>query len=69
MRLEDDLSGREAYLAGPPPLIDAAIPVLVRKGIDEDDIFYDKFTSTAEMEEGEPQEKAQEGPEFHERRG
>jgi propane monooxygenase reductase subunit len=69
MRLEDDLSGREAYLAGPPPLIDAAIPVLMRKGIDEDDIFYDKFTSTAEMEEGEPQEKAQEGPELHERLG
>ena len=67
MRLEDDLSGTEAYLAGPPPMIDAAIPVLMRKGVDEDDIFYDKFTSTAEMEEGEPQETAQEGPELHER--
>jgi hypothetical protein len=48
-------------------MIDAAIPVLMRKGVDEDDIFYDKFTSTAEMEEGEPQETAQEGPELHER--
>jgi propane monooxygenase reductase subunit len=67
MRLEGDLSGTEAYLAGPPPMIDAAIPVLMRKGVDKDSIFYDKFTSTAEMEEGEPQEVAQEGPEFQER--
>jgi propane monooxygenase reductase subunit len=64
MRLEDDLSGTEAYLAGPPPMIDAAIPVLMRMGVDEKDIFYDKFTSTAGMEEGEPQDKEQEGPEF-----
>jgi propane monooxygenase reductase subunit len=63
-RLEGDLSGTEAYLAGPPPMIDAAIPVLMRLGVDEKDIFYDKFTSTAEMEEGEPQDKEQEGPEF-----
>jgi propane monooxygenase reductase subunit len=67
MRLEGDLSGTEAYLAGPPPMIDAAIPVLMRKGVDKDSIFYDKFTSTAEMEEGEPQEVAQEGPELQER--
>ena len=67
MRLEGDLSGTEAYLAGPPPMIDAAIPVLMRKGVDEDDIFYDKFTITAEMEEGEPQKTAQGGPELHER--
>ena len=66
-RLEDNLSGTEAYLAGPPPMIDAAIPVLMRKGVDEDDIFYDKFTITAEMEEGEAQDKEQEGPELHER--
>ncbi len=66
-RLEGDLSGTEAYLAGPPPMIDAAIPVLMRMGVDENDIFYDKFTSTAGMEEGEPQDKEQEGPEFQER--
>jgi len=66
-RLEGDLSGTEAYLAGPPPMIDAAIPVLMRLGVDEKNIFYDKFTSTAEMEEGEPQDKEQEGPEFQKR--
>lgn len=35
----------QAYLCGPPPMIDAAIPVLVRKGISEDRIFFDKFTA------------------------
>ena len=31
-RLEDDLSETEAYLAGPPPMIDAALPVLMKNG-------------------------------------
>jgi propane monooxygenase reductase component len=65
-RLEGDLSGTEAYLAGPPPMIDAAIPVLERKGVDEEDIFFDKFTITAEMEEGEEM-KEESGPSFPER--
>jgi len=39
----------QAYLCGPPPMIDAAIPVLIRKGISEDRIFFDKFTSTAKV--------------------
>src|SRR3712207_942987 len=65
--LEDDLNGTEAYMAGPPPMIDAAIPVLMRMGVDEDDIYYDKFTITAEMEEGEAQDNEQVGPEPQER--
>jgi propane monooxygenase reductase subunit len=40
----------QAYLCGPPPMIDAAIPVLVSKGISEDRIFYDKFTPTGTAE-------------------
>jgi propane monooxygenase reductase subunit len=51
-RLEGDLTGTEAYMAGPPPLIDAALPVLEMKGVNEDDIHYDKFTITAEVDEG-----------------
>ena len=39
-----DAFGAEAYLCGPPPMIDAAIPVLLAAGIDEHDICYDKFT-------------------------
>lgn len=33
----------EAYLCGPPPMIDAAIKVLTRKGVHEMYIYYDKF--------------------------
>jgi propane monooxygenase reductase subunit len=50
-RLEGDLSGFEAYLCGPPPMIDATIPVLTAKGCGEARIFYDKFTITASEEE------------------
>jgi propane monooxygenase reductase component len=48
--LEDGQMNTQAYLCGPPPMIDAAIPVLVRKGISEDRIFYDKFTPTGKVE-------------------
>ncbi len=34
---------QEAYLCGPPPMIDAAIGVLVSKGINANEIYYDKF--------------------------
>jgi propane monooxygenase reductase subunit len=50
-RLEGDLSGHEAYLCGPPPMIDASVPVLVAHGVPEAKIFYDKFTITASEEE------------------
>jgi hypothetical protein len=42
-------------------MIDAAIPVLTQMGVDEDDIYYDKFTITSEMEEGAPQGEEAEG--------
>jgi propane monooxygenase reductase component len=54
-RLEGDLSGREAYLCGPPPMIDAAIATLQAKGCGEARIFYDKFTVTASEEEQDSQ--------------
>lgn len=34
----------EAYLCGPPAMIDATIPVLKSKGIKAEDIFFDKFS-------------------------
>jgi propane monooxygenase reductase subunit len=49
-RLEPDLSGRDAYVCGPPPMVDAAIPALTALGVREDNIFYDKFTTTGEQE-------------------
>jgi propane monooxygenase reductase subunit len=50
-RREGDLGDYEAYLCGPPPMIDAAIAVLQAKGCGEARIFYDKFTITASEEE------------------
>jgi propane monooxygenase reductase subunit len=61
-RLEGDLDGTEAYLAGPPPMIDAAIPVLEMKGVDTDHIYFDKFTTTGESEGSEQKEVR--GPQF-----
>jgi len=49
-RCEPDLSGRDAYVCGPPPMVDAAIPGLQALGVREDNIFYDKFTTTGEQE-------------------
>ena len=38
-----DFSKVEAYLCGPPPMIDAVIRVLTTKGVKESDIYFDKF--------------------------
>jgi propane monooxygenase reductase subunit len=48
-RLEDDVSEVDAYLCGPPPMVDAAIALLEAKGVPEAHIYYDKFTTTAEQ--------------------
>jgi propane monooxygenase reductase subunit len=47
-RCEPDLSGRDAYVCGPPPMVEAAIPALTGLGVREESIFYDKFTTTGE---------------------
>lgn len=39
--------GAEAYLCGPPPMIDAAIALLEGAGIDRCDMHFDKFTPVA----------------------
>jgi Na+-transporting NADH:ubiquinone oxidoreductase subunit F len=39
----EDARNFEAYLCGPPPMIDASIAVLTKKGIDLNSIYYDKF--------------------------
>jgi Na+-transporting NADH:ubiquinone oxidoreductase subunit F len=36
-------SKRQAFLCGPPPMIDAVMRILKDKGMREEDIFYDKF--------------------------
>lgn len=39
-----DVKGAELYMCGPPPMIDRAIDIACKLGIDLDAIHYDKFT-------------------------
>ena len=39
----EDGSGRQAFLCGPPPMIEATIAVLREKGIQRERVFYDEF--------------------------
>ncbi len=39
----EDGDRKEAYLCGSPVMIDSVIPILMAKGMPEDQIFYDKF--------------------------
>jgi propane monooxygenase reductase subunit len=50
-RSEQGLDGVDAYLCGPPPMVDAAQEMLMRLGVDEARIHFDKFTTTANTEE------------------
>jgi len=47
---ETSLEGMDAYVCGPPPMVDAAIATLTDLGVREQYIFYDKFTVTGEPE-------------------
>ncbi|MCW2614277.1 MAG: ascD [Frankiales bacterium] len=47
---ETDLRRTDAYVCGPPPMVEAAITVLSDLGAPEQRIFYDKFTTTGESE-------------------
>jgi propane monooxygenase reductase subunit len=48
-RLETDLAEVDAYLCGPPPMVDAAIALLEAKGVPEEHIYFDKFTTTEQQ--------------------
>jgi propane monooxygenase reductase subunit len=45
-RQETDLKRAHAYLCGPPPMVEAAMPLLAQLGVPEKHIYYDKFTTT-----------------------
>jgi propane monooxygenase reductase component len=47
-RLEGDVAEVDAYVCGPPPMVEAAIALLEAKGVPEAHIYYDKFTTTAD---------------------
>jgi propane monooxygenase reductase subunit len=46
-RSEPDLTEHEAYICGPPPMVDAAMALLERRGVPPERIYFDKFTTTA----------------------
>lgn len=49
---DDFASNTQAYLCGPPVMIDGAIEIFNKKGLSNDDIFYDKFLDASSMEGG-----------------
>ncbi|MFC0110715.1 NADH:ubiquinone reductase (Na(+)-transporting) subunit F [Kibdelosporangium aridum] len=50
-RLERNLTSADAYVCGPPPMVEAALELLPVLGVAEKRIFYDKFTTTGEAED------------------
>ena len=47
-RVAGTLKGAHAYVCGPPPMVEAALPMLAAAGVEERRIYYDKFTTTAD---------------------
>ena len=43
---EQDLSGSDSYVCGPPPMVEAAMATLEGLGAPTKNIYYDKFTTT-----------------------
>ena len=50
--LAGNLAGADAYVCGPPPMVEAALPLLEQLGVAPKRIFYDKFTTTGDA--GDP---------------
>ena len=47
-RHESGLARAHAYICGPPPMVEAAVPLLTRLGVPEKHVYWDKFTTTGE---------------------
>jgi ferredoxin-NADP reductase len=45
--VDDELEQPDVYMCGPPPMVEAAQAMLDRRGVDEQRIFVDKFTTSA----------------------
>ncbi|MQA63005.1 MAG: 2Fe-2S iron-sulfur cluster binding domain-containing protein [Actinophytocola sp.] len=50
-RMAGDLTGADAYVCGPPPMVEAAVELLPALGVAEDRVFYDKFTTSGDAGE------------------
>lgn len=48
---EPELHRSEVYLCGPPPMVDAALELAARLGVPDDQVFYDKFTTSVREDE------------------
>jgi propane monooxygenase reductase component len=51
-RHETDLKEVHAYICGPPPMVEAAVPLLTQLGVPEERVYFDKFTTTGDPSEG-----------------
>jgi propane monooxygenase reductase subunit len=49
-RGESSLVRTDAYVCGPPPMVEAALELLPALGVEDKRIFYDKFTTTGETD-------------------
>jgi propane monooxygenase reductase subunit len=49
-RHEEGFDAVDAYVCGPPPMVEAAQALLIAKGVPESRIYYDKFTTTESEE-------------------
>jgi propane monooxygenase reductase subunit len=49
-RRVSNLKGTHAYICGPPPMVEAAMPLLGALGVEQKRIYYDKFTTTGDPE-------------------
>ena len=47
-RTENNLARTDAYVCGPPPMVEAALELLPTLGVADKRIFYDKFTTTGD---------------------
>jgi propane monooxygenase reductase component len=47
-RSETGVVRAHAYICGPPPMVEAAVPLLTRLGVPEKHVYWDKFTTTGE---------------------
>jgi propane monooxygenase reductase component len=53
-RSESGLSRAHGYICGPPPMVEAAVPLLTRLGIPEKHVYFDKFTTTGDPDKAPP---------------
>jgi propane monooxygenase reductase component len=53
-RSEPVLARAHGYICGPPPMVEAAVPLLTRLGIPEKHVYFDKFTTTGDPDKAPP---------------